>query len=333
MGRSNKSISKPIMIVLWATLLLCVGPLAAVAAQNEKAMIADDVKIKLNGEIVKMADPARRQDGSLFVPVAHMARMFDAKIKWDNKSEEATIHSSLGDTVVLGNGVPVVYFNESRYRMDAAPFLAHGRMYIPLRHVAELLHAKVAWNSEENAVELMTVEPAVVTESYGLAEISKEYGSSKSKLLQRNELESAEDLEEGSELRVVMPSIFDHEAKPFTEEDLTLLAKITMVEAGYESYEGQLAVANVILNRVNHSKFPNSIHGVIYSGKQFPPAHNGLLDKSKPNASVLRAAKDALNGKNNVEDAVYFFNPKVSKGSFWSSLKVIVTIGHHSFAK
>ncbi|MNO93400.1 Spore cortex-lytic enzyme precursor [compost metagenome] len=131
----------------------------------------------------------------------------------------------------------------------------------------------------------------------------------------------------------MMPSILDNEAKPFTEKDYKLLAKLTQVEAGYESYEGQLAVANVILNRVKDSRFPSTIHDVIYSGKQFPAAHNGKLDKSVPNASVLRAAKDALNGKNNVENAIYFFNPDVSKGSFWSSLNVVTTMGNHSFAK
>src|SRR5690606_4646513 len=118
-----------------------------------------------------------------------------------------------------------------------------------------------------------------------------------------------------------------------TDAEYNLLAKLVQVESGYESYEGQLAVANVILNRVKSAKFPGSIKDVIYSGKQFPPAHNGLLDRSKPNASVLRATKDALNGKNNVKDSVYFFNPKYSKGSFWDNLTVIATIGNHRFAK
>jgi N-acetylmuramoyl-L-alanine amidase len=84
---------------------------------------------------------------------------------------------------------------------------------------------------------------------------------------------------------------------------------------------------------VKDSRFPKTIRDVIYSGKQFPPAHNGLLDKSVPKANALRAAKDALNGKNNVEDAVYFYNPKVTKGKFWSSLTVIDTVGSHRFAK
>jgi len=333
-GRS-KPYSKRMLIMVWAILLLCAsGPLSAAAAKSVEAEIAKDTFIKLNGETLKMAEPIRKVDDRLFVPVAVIADIFGAKkISWNNDNEEATIHTAYGDKIVLGNGVPVVYFNEVRYKMDAEPFLMNGRLYIPVRHVAELLHATVTWNGAEKTAELNSVEPAVVTAEYGLDEISKEYKASKAELLKRNGLASESAVKEGSKLRVVIPSIFDHEAAPYTEQDYTLLAKITMVEAGYESYEGQLAVANVILNRVKDSRFPSTIRDVIYSGKQFPPAHNGLLDKSVPNASVLRAAKDALNGKNNVKDAIYFFNPKVSKGEFWSSLSVIVTIGHHSFAK
>lgn len=333
MNSTTKRNGRRMLIVCWALLLLCAMPLSAVAAQGEKAAVADGVTIKLDGEVLKITEPVRRLDGRLFVPIARVAAMFGAKVKWDNKNDEATIHTALGDTIVLGSEVPVVYFNEGRYMLQEPPFLADNRMYIPLRDVAELLHATVRWVAEEDTAELVTVQPAVVTEEYGLAEISKEVGSTTAELLMRNELDSKAAVKAGTKLRVVIPSLFDRKAKPFTEEDITLLAKITQVEAGYESYEGQLGVANVILNRMKDSRFPNSIKGVIYSGKQFPPAHNGLLDKSKPNASVLRAAKDALNGKNNVEQAVYFFNPKVSKGSFWDNLDVVVTIGHHSFAK
>lgn len=332
-GRS-KLISKHTLIMVCAILLFCTGPLSAFAAKDNKATIAEGVSIKLNGEILNMKEPVRKLDDRLYLPVAVVAELFDAKkISWDKDNEEATILTALGDKIVLGDGVPVVYFNEDRYMMDSIPFVEKGRMYIPLRYVAELLHATVKWNDEAQTAELEKVELAVVTAEYGLDEISKEYGSTKTELLKRNGIAKADQIKEGTKLRVVIPSIFDNEAKPFTDDEYMLLAKITQVEAGYESYEGQLAVANVILNRVKSSKFPNSIKDVIYSGKQFPPAHNGLLDKAKPNASVLRAAKDALNGKNNVKDAVYFFNPKVSKGEFWSSLDVITTIGHHSFAK
>lgn len=301
MIKESKLVSRQMLVIVLALLLFCIGPLSIVSAQEEEASVENGVSIKLDGKIVKITDPILLLNGRLYVPIAHIAAMFDANISWDKVNEEATIHTIFKDKIVLGNGVPVVYFNDGRYRMDAAPFVTDGRTYIPLRHVAELLHAKVNFSPEDKIVDLETVQPAVTTENYGA--------------------------------QTVNPSVLDKKAEPFSEKDLMLLAKITQVEAGYESYEGQLGIANVILNRMKDSRFPDSIYSVIYSGNQFPPAHNGLLDKSRPSASALRAAKDALNGKNNVENAVYFYNSKVSKGSFWSSLKVIVTIGNHSFAK
>lgn len=331
MIREGMPFKRLFTVMVLAFFLLCNGPMSIVSAGEAGA--PSDLKIKLNGELVKMTDPAFIRDGRLYVPMARIAGLFGANFSWDGVNEEVTIHTALGDTIVLGNGVPVVYFNEGRYRMDAAPVLTDGRLYVPLRQLSELLHANVQMNTETDVIELTTVQPAVITEVYGLDDISKEFGSSMPELLKRNELDGKAIDKPGTKLKVVIPSIFNHPVKPFTESDLMLLAKITMVEAGYESYEGQLALANVILNRVKDANFPDTIRDVIYSGKQFPPAHNGLLDKSKPNASVLRAAKDALNGKNNVENAVYFFNPNVSKGSFWSSLDVVATIGHHRFAR
>lgn len=319
--------------IVVAAMLMLAMPLSA-SASPSGAKASKDATIKLDGEAVKLSEPAMTLNDRLFLPVALIAELFQAKkISWDQSNQESTIETALGDTIVFGDGVPVVYFNEARYMMNDIPFIANGRMYIPLRHVAELLHATVKWNEEEKAAELTTIEPAVVSEEMAMAEIAKSFGTSEAELLSRNELKNADSVKAGTKLRVVMPSIFDKPAKPYTEQDYNLLAKITMVEAGYESYEGQLAVANVILNRMKDSRFPGTIKDVIYSGKQFPPAHNGLMDKAKPNASVLRAAKDALNGKNNVKGAVYFFNPKVSKGKFWSSLDVVAKIGHHNFAE
>ncbi|MDQ0063361.1 cell wall hydrolase [Paenibacillus harenae] len=331
MVKEGKPISRLTVVMVLTMLLLCIGPLSSVSAQA--GTVVEGVTIKLDGEIMKLTDPVRMQDGRLYVPVSRVAGLLGASVSWDNDNEEATIHTVLKDKIVFGIGVPVVYFNGGRYLMDAAPFMAEGRIYVPLRHAAELMHAKVNWNAEESILDLVTVQPAITTEEYGLDEISKEIGGTNAELLKRNGLDAKAALQAGTKLKVVVPSVLDTPAKPYTEADLMLLAKITMVEAGYEPYEGQLGIANIILNRVKDSRFPDTIKGVIYSGKQFPPAHNGLLDKSKPNASSLRAAKDALNGKNNIKNAVYFFNPKVSKGEFWSSLDVVVTIAHHSFAK
>jgi N-acetylmuramoyl-L-alanine amidase len=293
MIRTIKPIHKRILLPILVLILLCLLPLSAVAAQKVEATVVEGAAITIDGKKAKLEDSVLMLDGRLFVPVTRLVGMFGATVTWDQDNEAVTINTVDGNKSVLSNGVPVVYFNDNRYRLDETPFMAEGRMYIPLRYAAELMQATVKWHADTQVAELTSVQ-------------------------------STEE---------VIRTILDNEAEPFTEDDFRLLAKLTQVEAGYETYDGQLAVANVVLNRVKDSRFPNTIYDVIYSGKQFPVAHNGLLDKSKPNASVLRAAKDALNGKNNVEGAVYFFNPKVSKGSFWTNLKVVDTIGTHRFAK
>jgi spore germination cell wall hydrolase CwlJ-like protein len=308
-----------------------VGPHSVASAAQSTAVT--DISFVLNGKEVRLGDPVRIQNNRMYVPVGRIAALLGAGVSWDRNNEELTIETAMKDTIVFGNGVPVVYFNDVRYRMDALPFMVAGRLYVPIRTFVEVLHAELHYSPDDSVVAIKSVQPADITDEYTIEQAAKDNGISKAALLSRNSLNGKSDIKEGTKLRVVLPSFWDQPAASFTESDLILLAKITTIEAGYESYEGQLAVANVILNRVKSGRFPNTIHDVIYSGKQFPPAHNGMIDKVEPKASALRAAKDALNGKNNVEDAVYFFNPDVSRGSFWSSLDVVVTIGHHSFAK
>ncbi|QHW33982.1 cell wall hydrolase [Paenibacillus rhizovicinus] len=332
MIRDSKPARRLITAAIMGLLMLCIGPLSIVSAAS--TAVAADAIIKVNGEKVKMSgSEAFVFLNRMYVPAARIAEAFGAKASWDNDNEELTLHTALGDDIVLGNGVPVVYFNEERYRMDAYPFVKNGRLFIPLRQLADLLHADMNTNETADVINLTAVKPAVVTEAYGLDEISADFGIGKSMLLKRNGLSGNAVIKPGTKLKVAIPSFFDQAAKPYTEADYLLLAKITMVESGYESYAGQLALANVILNRVKDPRFPDSVRDVIYSGRQFPPAHNGLLDRSKPNATALRAAKDALNGRNNIKNAVYFFNPDISTGSYWSSLDVVATIGHHRFAR
>jgi N-acetylmuramoyl-L-alanine amidase len=333
MIRQLRPRSRMLLIGLWAIALLCVGPLSSISAAQATASALDEVTITVNEKAVSIKEPLLIEDGKLFISASRIAGLLKAKYSWNKSTEEATIHSAYGDTIIVGNEVPVVYFNEARYLLGSAPFLHKGSLYVPLRDLTEMLHAELYWNGDTNTVELALVPAAIVTEENTLAVISKETGITQAKLLARNGLDTKADVKENTKLRIVMPAILSNKAKAFTNEDLELLANISQIEAGRTTYEGQLGVANVILNRVKDSRFPNTIEGVVYSGKQFPPAHNGTLDKSTPNASALRAAKDALNGKNNVKNALYFFNPKVTKGAFWSNLDVIVTIDNHSFAR
>jgi hypothetical protein len=331
-GEGKRRGGKRSVAAILALALFVMSPLAAASAEKGPGE-AQDLTVLLDGKAVSLTDAWRMRDNRLYAPVAHLARLFGAQIRWDPKTDEVTLATALGDRVVLGDGVPVVYFNDARYLLSAPPFMADGRMYVPVRDAAEMMHASAVWDGATRTLRLESVAPLSVTEETDLAAIVEQLGIGEAELLRRNKLNQSDEIKAGTTLRIVLPAFLEREAEPFTEEDFELLAKITMVEAGYESYEAQLAVANVILNRVKDPRFPNTIRDVIYAGKQFPPAHNGLLDRSVPSETAKRAARDALNGKNNIQDAVYFYNPKVTKGKFWSSLTVVDTVGSHRFAK
>jgi len=97
---------------------------------------------------------------------------------------------------------------------------------------------------------------------------------------------------------------------PANVSDVALMAGILQCEAG-SSYEGMLAVGTVIMNRIASSRFPNSLHGVVYQKGQFTPAHSGKLARvlaKGPNSSAYAAAKEVLGGKRHskVKDCLYF---------------------------
>ncbi len=89
-----------------------------------------------------------------------------------------------------------------------------------------------------------------------------------------------------------------------------LLAALIQCEAGGEGYEGQLAVASVVMNRVRSGAYPGSIHGVIYASGQFTPAMNGkvnsVYEAGSYSSSCLQAAQEAIAGTSNVGDMTHF---------------------------
>ncbi len=96
-----------------------------------------------------------------------------------------------------------------------------------------------------------------------------------------------------------------------TDADTTLLlAALIQCEAGGESYEGQLAVGAVVMNRVRSGAYPNTIHGVIYASGQFTPAQSGKVNRvyesGKIKESSILAAQEALSGVSNVGDLTHF---------------------------
>ncbi len=116
--------------------------------------------------------------------------------------------------------------------------------------------------------------------------------------------------------------------------DVQLLARAINGEARGESYEGQVAVGAVILNRVKSPNFPNSIAGVIYQPGAFTAVSDGQINVPiANNATVVKAAQDALNGWDPTNGAIYYFNPDTATSSWIWSRPLIKTIGKHRFCK
>lgn len=120
----------------------------------------------------------------------------------------------------------------------------------------------------------------------------------------------------------------------YQSEDVYWLARIVHAESRGETAEGKLAVANVILNRVRHAQFPDTIYGVIFDrkfGVQYTPTVDGSI-YNVPNFASIIAAKRALHGENNVGGSLYFYNPRIA-GTNWISRNrtYYTTIGNHSF--
>ena len=117
-----------------------------------------------------------------------------------------------------------------------------------------------------------------------------------------------------------------------TNEELLLLSKLVTGEARGESYEGQVAVAAVVINRVKDPRFPNTIKDVIYQKNAFSVVKNGRIN-AQPTSSTYRAAQEALYGNDPTNNAIYFWNPDISTCSWINTLNPHLRIGNHVFAK
>ncbi len=112
--------------------------------------------------------------------------------------------------------------------------------------------------------------------------------------------------------------------------DVNLLARLISAEARGEPYSGQVAVGAVVLNRIEHPSFPNTLSGVIYQRGAFSCLDDGQFDEPVAE-SAYRAARDALNGWDPSGGAIYYFNPATATSSWIWSRPYMTTIGKHRF--
>lgn len=117
----------------------------------------------------------------------------------------------------------------------------------------------------------------------------------------------------------------------YNQDVLYWLSRIIQAESGSESLEGKLGVGTVIYNRVDSSRFPNTVYEVIFQTNQFSPASNGYIYNT-PNTESVLAAKLCMEGVRVAEGSLYFFGASTASSSWVrNSLTYVTTIGNHYF--
>ena len=122
----------------------------------------------------------------------------------------------------------------------------------------------------------------------------------------------------------------DNNGYDLTAEEIDLIARIIYSEARGESYDGQVGVGAVILNRMTSDLFPNSVRDVIYQTNAFTVVHNGRYNMT-PDETAYQAARDAAAGSDPTNGALFFYNPDISTSTYFNSRTAAAKIGNHQF--
>ncbi|MDQ0243902.1 N-acetylmuramoyl-L-alanine amidase [Bacillus fengqiuensis] len=122
----------------------------------------------------------------------------------------------------------------------------------------------------------------------------------------------------------------------FTSEEQALLEKLVEAEAKGEPFAGKVAVATVVLNRVDSSDFPDTIKEVIYEqtggSYAFTPVQNGAIHNT-PSNETKRAVAEAIATRGGGQESLFFYNPKTAQSDWIKTRPVTAVIGNHTFAK
>lgn len=114
-------------------------------------------------------------------------------------------------------------------------------------------------------------------------------------------------------------------------DDVWMMSRMVAAESRGEPFNGQVAVAAVIVNRVRDSRFPGSVNGVIYQPWAFSPVADGAFWRVNPTQDHLRAARYALNGWDPTYGSTFFWNPATATSKWVWSRSIITRIGKHVF--
>lgn len=148
--------------------------------------------------------------------------------------------------------------------------------------------------------------------------------------------EAADKMAQPTEPKVETP-VEKHEtpAISISGEEKELLARLVEAEAKGEPYEGKVAVATVVLNRVESPQFPNTvtevINEVVGHAYAFSPVQDGAINNLASEEST-QAVEEALKREDTLNDSIFFYNPKIATDQWIRSRQIVETIGNHVFA-
>jgi N-acetylmuramoyl-L-alanine amidase len=161
-----------------------------------------------------------------------------------------------------------------------------------------------------------------VAEKDSSLKIALKFGVSELELKEINQIDKNK-LQPGD--RIIIP-------ESISKKEKDLLARLVHAEAKGESFEGKVAVASVVLNRVEHEEFPNSIEKVIKQEGQFQPVDNGAI-KEPAEKLDQKAVQTALAIVDQDDGSLYFYNPEIADNHWQENRKVTKVIGNHQFSK
>ena len=247
--------------------------------------------------------------------------------------------------------IPIcITVNGTFIRTDAEPFIAYDTTYVPVRFVGEALGADVQWDKntktaaiKNSEAEIILKENSTVAVVNGESKDMGRYAFIKDGRLfvpvrfVTETLGAAVNWDNDYFVVNIVKSgvtVPDEIKDTCSYDDITWLARIIHAESSGEPSIGQVAVGNVILNRVKSNEYPNTIYGVIFDNKfgvQFQPTVNGAI-YNQPSQNCIVSAKRALKGENVVGDCLFFLNPKTST-NFWiaNNRKFYTKIHNHDF--
>ncbi|WP_164931614.1 cell wall hydrolase [Longirhabdus pacifica] len=311
--------------IFFAVCIFCslyLVPVQAATPLIETEILYEDTVLELSNHPVLI-------EGTMYIPI-RVLEQTGMEMTWNDQDQSINMTLAEGTPVTLYVDQFNMKLNDNLYLLDFAPMVMEHQMYVPVRFMSELMNIHLTVEDEMlETISLEAVAPYVVQEGDSWQTISESLQIDETLLKERN-LHLGEVFEPGALVIQTIPYFME---ELVTNPDVDVLAKLIQLEAGYEVYEGQLAVGNVIMNRVESDVFPNTIVDVIYQSGQFSPVKNGKLDTAVASESSIIAARQAILGEEVVPDALYFYNPAVSSNSFFNKLEIEKDIGNHRFLK